>query len=240
MKIALSGYGRMGKEVEKAAIQRGHSIDCILDAAEDWEKFGTTLRACDVVIDFSLPSSAHDVIHRCFELDIPLVSGTTGLGNTLEEAKHRCLNENKSFFYAPNFSIGVNIFFEINRKLASLMAEHTDYQPQIHETHHIHKLDAPSGTAIALANDIEKNHPGYNRGWSMDAGTEPGKVVISSDRIGEVPGTHTVKWGAETDTLEITHTAHSRKGFALGAVKAAEWIIGRKGFFGMKDLLSLD
>lgn len=240
MKIALSGYGRMGKEVEKAALQRGHSIHCILDANEDWEKYETKLRTCDVVIDFSLAASAPTVIDRCFEFDIPLVSGTTGLGNLLEEAKQRCINENKSFFYAPNFSIGVNIFFEINRKLTELMANNTDYQPYIHETHHIHKLDAPSGTAIALANDLVKIHPDYINGWTMETGGELGKVKIMSERTGEVPGTHTVKWSAETDTIEITHTAHSRIGFALGAVKAAEWSIGRKGFFGMKDFLNLD
>lgn len=240
MKIALSGYGRMGKEVEKAAIQRGHSIHCTLDTAEDWNKLEQTLRQCDVVIDFSQPASAHIVINRCFDIDIPLVSGTTGWGTALEEARHRCINENKSFFYAPNFSIGVNIFFELNRKLASLMATHTDYQSQIHETHHIHKLDAPSGTAIALANDIEKIHPGYNNGWSMETGKESDKIMISSERIGEIPGTHTVKWSAVTDAIEITHTAHSREGFALGAVKAAEWLMGRKGFYGMKDLLNLD
>lgn len=239
MKIALSGYGRMGKEVEKAALQRGHSIHCILDAAEDWEKHEIKLRACDVVIDFSLPASAPAVIDRCFELNIPLVSGTTGLGNLLDEAKQRCINEDKSFFYAPNFSIGVNIFFEINRKLAALMAEHTDYQPQIYEIHHIHKLDAPSGTAIALANDVVKIHPVYNNGWTMETELKSGKIKISCERKGEVPGTHTVKWNSVTDALEITHTAHSREGFALGAVKAGEWIIGRKGFFGMKDLLDL-
>ncbi|MDY0101906.1 MAG: 4-hydroxy-tetrahydrodipicolinate reductase [Lentimicrobium sp.] len=239
MKIALSGYGRMGKEVEKAAILRNHSIHCILNAAEDWEKLETKLRTCDVVIDFSQPASAPAVINRCFELNIPLVSGTTGLGNVIVEAKQRCISENKSFFYAPNFSIGVNIFFEINRKLASLMAEHMDYQPQIHEIHHIHKLDAPSGTAIALANDIENRHPGYD-GWTMDKKMGSGEIMISSERTGEVPGTHTVRWNSETDSLEITHTAHSREGFALGAVKAAEWLLGKNGFYGMNNLLNLD
>ncbi len=240
MKIALSGYGKMGKEVEKAALIRGHSIVCIADKPEDWEKMQSTFSQCDVVIDFSLPSSAPAVINTCFNQNIPVVSGTTGWENELKKAALRCREENKSFFYAPNFSIGVNIFFEINRKLASMMEGHNDYVPSIHEVHHIHKLDAPSGTAIALAAGITDKHEGYDKGWTMDKNIQAGELSITSERTGEVPGTHTVVWKSETDTLEITHTAHSRQGFALGAVIAAEWIIGRTGFFGMKDLLNTD
>ena len=237
MKIALSGYGKMGKEVEKAALKRGHTIVCIADKPEDWDKMQPMLSQCDVVIDFSLPSSAPEVINTCFNQNIPVVSGTTGWEDELKKAQIRCREENKSFFYAPNFSIGVNIFFEINRKLASMMEGHNDYIPHIHEIHHIHKLDAPSGTAIALAAGVADNHTGYDKGWTMNENKNNGELSISSERTGEVPGTHTVAWSSETDTLEITHTAHSRQGFALGAVIAAEWIIGRTGFFGMKDLL---
>ena len=237
MKIALSGYGKMGKEVEKAAKKRGHTIVCITDKPEDWDKMQSMLSQCDVVIDFSLPSSAPGVIHTCFNNNIPVISGTTGWENELKEAEIRCKEENKSFFYAPNFSIGVNIFFEINRKLASMMKGHNDYKPFIHEIHHIHKLDAPSGTAIALAAGISDKHPGFKKGWTMNENRNSGEIPIESERMGEVPGTHTVAWNSETDTLEITHTAHSRQGFALGAVIAAEWIMGRTGFFGMEDLL---
>lgn len=237
MKIALSGYGKMGKEVEKVALQRGHTIVCIADKPEDWGKMLSMLSQCDVVIDFSLPSSAPVVISTCFNHNIPVVSGTTGWEKELKNAEIKSREENKCFFYAPNFSIGVNIFFEINRKLASMMAEHKDYTPHIHEIHHIHKLDAPSGTAIALAAGVSQNHAGYDKGWTMNEKKDSGELSITSERTGEVPGTHTVTWSSETDTIEITHTAHSRQGFAQGAVIAAEWIIGRKGFFGMKDLL---
>ena len=240
MKIALSGYGRMGKEVEKAAQKRGHTIVCIADKPEDWDKMQSMLSQCAVVIDFSLPSSAPGVVNTCFNQNIPVVSGTTGWEKELKKAEIRCREENKCFFYAPNFSIGVNIFFEINRKLAALMAEHKDYIPHIHEIHHIHKLDAPSGTAIALAADVAQNHAGYSKGWTMKEKKDSGEFSISSERTGEVPGTHTVEWSSETDTLEMTHTAHNRQGFALGAVKAAEWVVARTGFFGMKDLLKLD
>ena len=237
MRIALSGYGKMGKEVEKAALKRGHTIVCVADKPEDWDKMQSMLSQCDVVIDFSLPSSAPAVINTCFNQNIPVVSGTTGWEIELKKAEIRSTEENKCFFYAPNFSIGVNIFFEINRKLASMMAEYKDYIPHIHEIHHIHKLDAPSGTAIALAAGVAQNHSGYDKGWTMDEKKENGELSITSERTGEVPGTHTVTWSSETDTLEITHAAHSRQGFAMGAVIAAEWVIGRTGFFGMKDLL---
>ena len=237
MKIALSGYGKMGKEVEKAALKRGHTIVCIADKPEDWDKMKSMLSQCDVVIDFSLPTSAPEVINTCFDQNIPVISGTTGWEKELKKAETRCREENKTFFYAPNFSIGVNIFFEINRKLSSMMDGHIDYIPNIHEIHHIHKLDAPSGTAIALAAGITENHTGFDKGWTMDQDGNSGEISITSERINEVPGTHTVAWNSKTDTLEITHTAHSRQGFALGAVIAAEWVIGRTGFFGMKDLL---
>ena len=240
MKIALSGYGKMGKEVEKAALIRGHTIVCIADKPEDWDKMQSMLSQCDVVIDFSLPSSAPQVINTCFNQNIPVISGTTGWENELKKAETRCREENKSFFYAPNFSIGVNIFFEINRKLASMMEGHNHYKPYIHEIHHIHKLDAPSGTAIALAAGIKDNHTGFDKGWTMDEDEKSGEISITSERMSEVPGTHTVAWNSKTDTLEITHTAHSRQGFAVGAVLAAQWIIGRTGFFGMKDLLKID
>lgn len=240
LNIGLSGYGRMGKEVEKAALARGHSIILKADNKDDWEKAKELLPQCDVIIDFSLPDTAPGVVKMCFEHSIPVVSGTTGWNAELEGLRQQCINENKSFFYAPNFSIGVNIFFEINRRLSSLMNDHRDYHPHIHEIHHIKKLDAPSGTAIALASDLSAHHQGYPMGWTDKISDDEAKVPITSERTGEIPGTHSVLWSSVTDNIEIRHTAHSRQGFALGAVKAAEWIIGKKGCFGMRDLLKIN
>ncbi|MBW6489579.1 MAG: 4-hydroxy-tetrahydrodipicolinate reductase [Lentimicrobium sp.] len=240
LKIALSGYGRMGKEVEKAALARGHSIILKADNIYDWENTGELLPQCDVVIDFSMPASAPDVVKMCFKHAIPVVSGTTGWNRELEPLRQLCIDERKTFFYAPNFSIGVNIFFEINSKLSELLSNHKDYYPHIHEIHHIKKIDAPSGTAIALANDINVHHSVYQSGWTDQPGAENEKVLITSERTGEIPGTHIVEWASATDNIEIRHTAHSRQGFATGAVIAAEWVIGKKGYFGMRDMLKIN
>lgn len=240
LKIALSGYGKMGKEVEKAALKAGHTIICKADSPTDWDENQDLLLQCDVVIDFSLPQSASEAVNKCFNLGIPVVSGTTGWEAGLAAARSRCQNENKSFFYAPNFSIGVNIFFEINRRLSELLEDYANYHPHIHEIHHIHKLDAPSGTAIALANGIAENHSKYRQGWVLSPNQKPGYLSISSERTGEIPGTHIVTWASGTDNIEIKHTSHNREALAQGAVKAAEWLVGKKGCFGMLDLLRIN
>jgi len=236
LKIALSGYGKMGHEVEKAAVERGHEILIAIDTPDGWMSAEKMLKSCEAVIDFSTPAAAAMAVNRCFDLGIPVVSGTTGWADGLREAIQRCRSGNHSFFHAPNFSIGVNIFFEINRQLARLMNPYSTYRAAIHEIHHIHKKDAPSGTAIALADAILEANQAYHR-WISGYGANPGELEVISERTGEVPGTHIVNWSSLTDDIELKHTAHNREGFALGAVLAAEWLQGRKGVFGMADLL---
>jgi 4-hydroxy-tetrahydrodipicolinate reductase len=236
LKIALSGYGKMGHEVEKAAVARGHGILIAIDTPDGWNSAVKLLESCDAVIDFSTPAAAAMAVNRCFDLGIPVVSGTTGWADGLSAAIQRCLSGNHSFFHAPNFSIGVNIFFEINRHLAQLMNPYSTNRAAIHEIHHIYKKDAPSGTAIALADGILEANQAYHR-WVSGPSANPGELEVSSERTGEIPGTHIVSWSSATDDIEIKHTARNREGFALGAVLAAEWLRGRKGFFGMADLL---
>ncbi len=226
----------MGHEIEKIALERGHSVIATPDKSTDWSSINLTDESCDVVIDFSTPHSASWVVNHCLNAGIAVVSGTTGWQTELELSKEICKTKQGSFFYAPNFSIGVNIFFEINRTLARLISGH-NYQARLNEIHHIHKLDAPSGTAIALANDIIEVSPMYSR-WASGLTTDPHTLPINSERSGEIPGTHTIYWESEADTIELKHTAHNRKGFALGALLAAEWLMGRKGFFSMADLLN--
>jgi len=226
----------MGHEIEKIVRERGHSVVATPDNESDWEHISLGPEICDVVIDFSSPHSASQVVNHCLNSSVAIVSGTTGWQAELELSKELCKVKQGSFFYAPNFSIGVNIFFEINRTLARLISGH-NYHARLGEIHHIHKLDAPSGTAIALANGIIAEHPDYTK-WTSGSATESQTLPVSSERIGEVPGTHTVDWVSETDTIEIKHTAHNRIGFAMGAVLAAEWLEGHKGFYGMADLLN--
>lgn len=223
----------MGHELEIIALERGHSIVAIFDNELDWQK--NPVPQCDVAIDFSTPETAPMIIDRCFDLNIPVVSGTTGWNERRTEAIKRAFDEGKTLFYASNFSIGVNIFIEINKKLASFLCPLREYSVSIHEIHHIHKKDAPSGTAITLAEGIIDECDRYDS-WVLDK-DESSKVRISSERIGEVPGTHEIEWDSDIDSIQMKHTAHSRKGFALGAMIAAEWILGRTGVFGMRDLL---
>jgi 4-hydroxy-tetrahydrodipicolinate reductase len=237
MKIALLGYGKMGHEIENAAIQRGHGILLRIDCEEDWLKHGNEITAADVAIDFSTPDSAISNIHRCFASGIPIVSGTTGWNNRLEEIRTECLMNGNTLFYASNFSLGVNLFFELNRQLAKMMNTMPEYDASIEEIHHIHKLDKPSGTAITLANDIIGKINRINR-WSVEENPAKEKLPIRSLRQGEVTGVHTILYKSEDETIEIKHTAHNRHGFAIGAVLAAEYIYGKKGFFGMNDLFN--
>ena len=238
MKIALFGYGKMGHEIESIAIQRGHEITMHIDSDFEWQKYGHELTGCDVAADFSTPGSAIENIHRCFEAKVPIVCGTTGWHNQLEAIRSECLANGNALFFASNFSLGVNIFFELNRHLARLMNTHSEYTAGIEEIHHIHKLDAPSGTAITLANDILGNVDRL-KAWNNSTEHAMDELPVLSLRHGEVPGTHTIKYDSEADTIEIKHTAKSRRGFAMGAVLAAEFIKGKTGFFGMNDMLGI-
>lgn len=237
MKIALLGYGKMGHEVEKIAIEHSHTIVLTIDNENDWLEKAGQLKECDVAIEFSMPSLVIENIRKCFEAEIPIVVGTTGWYDRFQEISDLCINGNKTMFYASNFSIGVNIFFDINRKLASLLETYPIYSPFLVETHHIHKLDAPSGTAITLAKDIIAVNKRYVK--FTDADPESNEIPVQSIREDNVPGTHTVTWSSDIDIITITHEARNRRGFAMGAVMAASWVHTRKGVFTMKDMLSL-
>ena len=235
MKIALLGYGKMGKEIEKIALDRGHEISLKINANNIASLTADQLKQSDVAIEFSTPETAYNNIQKCFEAQIPVVVGTTGWLDKLPVCIKQCQQENKGLFYASNFSVGVNVFFEINKKLAQLMANYPDYNVEMEEIHHTQKLDAPSGTAISLANDIIKNSDYTN--WSLTKDTT--NLYIDAKRIENVPGTHTVVYNNDIDELYIRHTAHNRKGFALGAVLAGEFMHQKSGYYGMKDLLGL-
>jgi 4-hydroxy-tetrahydrodipicolinate reductase len=237
MKIALLGYGKMGHEVEKIAIGYSHTIGIIFDNDADWLEKLQHIKECDVAIDFSIPSKAFDNIQKCFEAGIPIVVGTTGWYDHFERITELCHNQNGTLFYASNFSIGVNIFFDINIRLAKLMNSYPMYSPSMIEIHHVQKLDSPSGTAITLAKDIIKSNSGFKKYTTGTPGAE--EVPVQSIREGDVTGTHTVTWDSEIDQITITHEARNRRGFALGAVMAADWVKDRKGIFTMKDMLNL-
>ena len=232
MKIALLGYGRMGKEIEKIAISRGHEIVIRKDAEDIID-----ITLADVAIDFSIPNAAFNNILNCLENNVPVVAGTTGWLEKYEDAVALCHKKNGAFIYASNFSIGVNIFFELNKQLAKLMSSLEDYQVFMEEIHHTQKLDAPSGTAITLAEGIIENSS-KNR-WELANKSNPNVIPIVAKRIPDVSGTHSVWYSSEVDTIEIKHTANNRKGFALGAVIAAEWIADKTGVFSMKDVLNI-
>ena len=233
MKIALLGYGKMGKVIEKIALERGHHV--VLKIDKDDTNFD--LSVADVAIDFSVPTAAFGNISTALNQNVPVISGTTGWLDNFEDIKSLCEKTNGAFIYASNFSLGVNLFFELNKVLAKLITPFKEYNVQIEEIHHTQKQDAPSGTAITLAEGIAKES--NCEGWTLSPKTEPQKIKIEAKRIENVPGTHTINYTSEVDTLEITHTAHNRNGFALGAVVAAEWIIGKKGIFTMKDVLNI-
>ena len=233
MKIALLGYGRMGKAIEKIAVERGHEIVIKVDV--DTQEYD--ISKADIAIDFSIPSSAFENITNCFKHNVPVVSGTTGWLEKYNDAIAIC-NENKGgFISATNFSLGVNIFFELNEQLAKMMANLNEYSISMEEIHHTKKLDAPSGTAITLAEGVIKNTEKTN--WALDVTNDPNEIPIVAKRISDVPGTHSVSYASAIDDIEIKHTAHNRQGFALGAVVAAEWLVDKTGIFSMKDVLGL-
>ncbi len=232
MRIALFGYGKMGKMIETMAVNRGHEIVAKIDADQQEIDFNTM----DVAIDFSLPEAAFKNISSCLNNNVPIISGTTGWLDSYNDAVQLCKDKNGAFIYASNFSLGVNILFELNNYLAQMMQELPEYKADLEEIHHIQKLDAPSGTAITLAEGIISN-TGYTT-WKLDAQND--KVLpVTAKRIGNTPGTHTVTYSSPVDSIAIKHTAHNREGFALGAVTAAEWIIGKTGVFSMRDVLNL-
>lgn len=227
MKIALIGYGRMGHAIERNALGRGHEIVAIVDPASGNEAYGWDqpgLKEAQVAIEFSVPTAAIGNYARLMEAGIPVVSGTTGWLDSLDEVKKEIAASNGTLFWTSNFSLGVNLFFAINKYAARLMASVPGvYTPSMKEIHHIHKLDHPSGTARSLAEDIVERTPGVD-GWTENESAGNDKLVIAHEREGEVPGTHIIKWESEVDTITLEHRAHSREGFALGAVVAAEWI----------------
>lgn len=238
MKIALIGYGKMGKEIEKIALDRGHEIVLKIDVANPEDLTIRNLQTADVAIEFTIPSSAVSNYQLCFEAGIPVVSGTTGWLEKMPQVHESCKKLNGTFFYASNFSVGVNIFFALNRKLAQLMANRPEYKVEMQEIHHTQKLDAPSGTAITLAEGILDNIPTLTN-WVNRSTPNKRELGITSHRTGEVPGTHIINYDSEVDSLQITHVANSRKGFALGAVLAAEYSFGKKGILDMNDLLNI-
>jgi len=236
MNIALIGYGKMGKEIEQMAILRGHKIVLKGELNNENLLSSAQLKTADVAIEFSVPESAINNIYKCFEANIPVVVGTTGWLNSLDEVINNCNNKQQTLFYASNFSIGVNLFFKLNQQLAKLMNVYPNYNVSIEEIHHIHKIDAPSGTSISLANQVIANNIN-KKSWVNDLPNNKNELSIISKRIDEVPGTHTVTYQSSVDDISIKHMAHNRKGFALGAIIAAEWVIGKKGVFGMNDLI---
>ncbi len=233
MKIALLGYGRMGQVIERIAIERGHEIVLKKSRTETFEG----LENADVAIDFSIPEAAVNNISACFENGIPVVSGTTGWLEHYSNVVKLCEQSNGAFIYSSNFSLGVNIFFEMNAYLAKIMSQFNQYSIAIEEIHHTKKLDAPSGTAITLADAIINNSD-YSS-WGLNEAKNNDELVIKAQRIAEVPGTHIVTYQSDIDTIEIKHEAHNREGFALGAVVAAEWLFGKNGVYSMKDVLNL-
>lgn len=238
MKIALIGYGKMGKTIEQIAIRRGHQIVSIIDVNNPEAFNSPEFSRADVAIEFTTPATAVSNYKKCFAAHIPVVSGTTGWLAQLEEIKRLCAEEGQTFFYASNFSIGVNIFFAVNQYLAKIMNQFPAYDVSMTETHHIHKLDAPSGTAITLAEDIIKALD-RKKAWKLETAETKEDLPIHAIREGEVPGIHEITYDSEVDYIRIEHSAKSREGFALGAVIAAEFTAGKKGFLGMDNLLNL-
>jgi 4-hydroxy-tetrahydrodipicolinate reductase len=238
MRIALIGYGKMGKAIEQIAVHRGHEIVLKIDEynLNDFNK--ENISKADVAIEFTGPHSAYENVKKVLGFDVALVCGSTGWLEKLEEVKKLCTDRNGSFIYASNYSVGVNIFFEVNKKLASLMSPHKDYEVQVTEIHHTQKKDAPSGTAITLAEQILENIDRKKK-WVNHISDNPEELEIISERIDPAAGTHKIKYSSTVDDIEIIHTAHDRQGFALGAVLAAEFLAGKKGIYEMKDVLGL-
>ena len=248
MKIALLGYGKMGKIIEKIAVSRKHEIVLTIDHDNLHDLTAENLQKADVVIEFTMPASVLSNIEHCFNAGIPIVVGTTGWYDQIPEIKQRCLESNNSLLYASNFSVGVNVFFHVNRLLAKVLNNYPYYDVQVEEIHHMQKLDAPSGTAITIAEGIIENLDSKSEWVNVlttddkndDDAIAGNQLLIESMRIDSVPGTHTVIYDSEVDMIEFKHTAHNRNGFALGAVLAAEWIHGKKGFYSVDAMFDFN
>lgn len=238
MNIALIGYGKMGQAIERIATQRGHTIVLTIRTANRHELSKEHLSRADIAIEFTNPEAAEENVLHCLKAGVPTVCGTTGWNNHLPHAELTAVQNNTAFLHASNFSIGVNIFFEINKRLALLMNEQPSYDVSIEETHHTQKKDAPSGTAITIAEQILDNLD-RKKHWSPDVAKHEEDIAIIAHRTENVPGTHIVRYSSAIDDIEITHTAHNREGFALGAVMAAEFIAGKQGIYKMTDVLGL-
>lgn len=238
MKIALLGYGKMGKAIEEIALQKGHEVGLKINIDNTDDLTYENLQKADVAIEFTGPESAVGNLKICFEAGVPVVCGSTGWLSKWDEVKQYCIDKNGSLVYASNYSVGVNLFFEVNKYLAQLMEAHQDYDVKLEEIHHTEKKDAPSGTAITLAEQVLEKIS-RKKSWVNEEAKEGEQLEIVSKRIDPAPGTHKITYTSSIDDIEITHTAHNRKGFAGGAVLAAEFIVGRKGIFTMKDVLNL-
>ena len=237
MKIALIGYGKMGKAIEEIALQKGHSICLAINSKNPKDLTKEKLSKADVAIEFTTPEHAFDNILLCFKANVPVVCGTTGWNNDLKLVEEHCIKQEGALLYASNFSVGVNIFFETNKRLAELMSKQ-NYNITIEETHHTQKKDAPSGTAITIAEQIIKEIPDIKH-WVNKRSDKKEELSILSTRVDPAPGTHAVKYSSVIDDIEIVHTAHNRKGFAAGAVLAAEYLKDKKGIFSMKDVVGM-
>lgn len=240
MKIAIIGYGRMGKTVERLALKHGDTITCRIDVDNTDEFNSEAFRSSDVAIEFSIPATARENVMRALRAGVPVVSGTTGWKDSLPEVEEECKKLGGSLMWSSNFSVGVNIFMAVNRRLTRIMSAFPSYRPHIVETHHIHKLDHPSGTAVTLADDIVELDPGFT-GWQETDDHEqlPDNLLpVNYIRVGEVPGIHTVTWNSDVDDITITHTAKSRDGFAKGAILAARWLVSHPGVRNFKEMLS--
>ena len=235
MNIVIIGYGKMGEQVEKTALERKHKITAHIDSEKDWSKNIDKIKQSDMAIDFSTPAVVIQNIYRCFELNLPIVVGTTGWNQQLETVKTKCLQKNQSFMYASNFSFGMNLFFALNKALAKIMNGYDEFDVSIDEIHHTEKKDSPSGTAIVLANDIIK-YLSRKETWINKMNDNTSELSIKSERIKNNIGTHIVTYSSPLDIIEITHKSLSRKNLAIGAVLSAEWLKGKKGFFNISDM----
>ncbi|HKL38939.1 MAG TPA: 4-hydroxy-tetrahydrodipicolinate reductase [Bacteroidales bacterium] len=238
LRIALIGYGRMGHEIEAVARERGHQVVLIIDRENQGDLTPEQLKKADVAIEFTLPDAAYNNIMSCLQADVPVVSGTTGWLDRFQEVVDYCREHKQAFFHASNFSIGVNLFFRINQQMARIMNQFTDYDVEIEETHHVHKVDAPSGTAVKLA-DILVHEIDRKKGWKKEKAESAREIPVRSIREDEIPGIHRAMYHSSFDDIEIKHSAKSREGFALGAVLAAEFVQGRQGIYSMEDLLNM-
>lgn len=239
MNIALLGYGKMGHAIEEIAVERGHRVVLKVGIENVEDNTIENIRKADVAIEFTGPESAYENVRRCFEAGVPVVCGSTGWLNQFREAREECIRHNGTLLYASNFSVGVNIFFAINRRLAQLMAPHREYDVTLNEIHHTQKKDAPSGTAITLAEQV-LSQINRKKKWVNHASSNPAELSIVSERIDPAPGIHVIHYSSAIDDIEIKHTAHNRKGFATGAVLAAEFLTGKKGIYTMSDVLGIE